>query len=713
MSNLSTEDIQSIIAMLTLRVGGESERRALLSMAFPDFTDRPAIEYGGTDADFSALLVDTLRKFGEIKSGTPALAALLRAFRPRVGDQARIDGWIAALIAPLLPAPLAGKQHVFISYAHDDRAFVTRLIADIQRSGVTVWIDESGLEAGTPNWETAIRTAIDAASVVVYVGSPAAALSNFVGAELAIAEARRCPIFAMWAAGNHWADCAPMKLIKAQYIDLRAATYTANLPTLIAALTGRAKPAPPPPAKRITHTVDDRFASYGIDMIGRDADLQTAFTELQAGVLFIVGVGGLGKSRLAYAVMQTGDYDGVVWLRLSEVTFAEEILIQLRRHYGDESLQTPAAALARVPTDGRLLLVLDNAEAVPRERRADFVQWIADLRERRAAVLVTARETWGEVRRSRKLQPTTLHPDDAARVVIEMARAEDVELPQPFDAAAFGAAARYHPRLIEFAVIKLSDFGAESVLTELRALTSQHAAEALNEMIGITLKQMDGRDGGQARACLRRLTACVGLFDEDAARAISGLDADAFADAVKTLRAFNFLRFDPNAARYQIDELVRIAAGTDADARRAHYDYYQAFAQRVDDDQTRYDRYLVMDADSDEFAAAFAWALGGDGGNDVAAAFRLANACINLLANRARWGQLLDWFTALEDRRAALDDATRAALWNSIGIVYMNHPLGSRAINLRRAVDAYREALRFYTTDAAPLNYAMTQYNLG
>ncbi len=36
-----------------------------------------------------------------------------------------------------------------------------------------------------------------------------------------------------------------------------------------------------------------------------------------------------------------------------------------------------------------------------------------------------------------------------------------------------------------------------------------------------------------------------------------------------------------------------------------------------------------------------------------------------------------------------------------------------RADNLRRAVDAYTEALRFYTADAAPLDYAMTQYNLG
>jgi len=40
-------------------------------------------------------------------------------------------------------------------------------------------------------------------------------------------------------------------------------------------------------------------------------------------------------------------------------------------------------------------------------------------------------------------------------------------------------------------------------------------------------------------------------------------------------------------------------------------------------------------------------------------------------------------------------------------------PTGDRAANLARAIACYEAALRFYTPEAAPLDYAMTQNNLG
>ena len=43
----------------------------------------------------------------------------------------------------------------------------------------------------------------------------------------------------------------------------------------------------------------------------------------------------------------------------------------------------------------------------------------------------------------------------------------------------------------------------------------------------------------------------------------------------------------------------------------------------------------------------------------------------------------------------------------------LEHPLGDRRANLRRAVDAHTDALRFPTPDTAPLDYASTQNNLG
>jgi tetratricopeptide (TPR) repeat protein len=51
---------------------------------------------------------------------------------------------------------------------------------------------------------------------------------------------------------------------------------------------------------------------------------------------------------------------------------------------------------------------------------------------------------------------------------------------------------------------------------------------------------------------------------------------------------------------------------------------------------------------------------------------------------------------------------------NNLGIAYANlasheEPVG----NLRKAIEAYNEALRFLTPEIAPLDYAMTQNNLG
>jgi tetratricopeptide (TPR) repeat protein len=60
---------------------------------------------------------------------------------------------------------------------------------------------------------------------------------------------------------------------------------------------------------------------------------------------------------------------------------------------------------------------------------------------------------------------------------------------------------------------------------------------------------------------------------------------------------------------------------------------------------------------------------------------------------------------------APLDYATTQ---NNLGLAYLRLAAHEQpAENLRRAIAAYEQALRFYTPDAAPLNYATTQNNLG
>ncbi|HOT92163.1 MAG TPA: tetratricopeptide repeat protein, partial [Anaerolineae bacterium] len=50
---------------------------------------------------------------------------------------------------------------------------------------------------------------------------------------------------------------------------------------------------------------------------------------------------------------------------------------------------------------------------------------------------------------------------------------------------------------------------------------------------------------------------------------------------------------------------------------------------------------------------------------------------------------------------------------NNLGLAYADLPTGDRGANLARAIACYEESLRFRTPEAAPLDYARTQYNLG
>lgn len=134
----------------------------------------------------------------------------------------------------------ASATHVFISYSRINLSFVQRLVADLRSSGITVWIDQSGLAPGTPDWETALRNAISKAHAVIYIASEEARKSRTVKDELRLAyEVHHLPIYPLWVAGTQWINCIPLGWGGTQYIDARGeAQYPSALHRLIAALSG-------------------------------------------------------------------------------------------------------------------------------------------------------------------------------------------------------------------------------------------------------------------------------------------------------------------------------------------------------------------------------------------------------------------------------------------------------------------------------------------
>ena len=81
---------------------------------------------------------------------------------------------------------------------------------------------------------------------------------------------------------------------------------------------------------------------------------------------------------------------------------------------------------------------------------------------------------------------------------------------------------------------------------------------------------------------------------------------------------------------------------------------------------------------------------------------------------REYWTQSILW---LDEAIAACqhlnDRETQAALFNSLGVAYIQLPEGAEIENTHRAIAAYNEAREIYTPKSAPAEHAMVQNNLG
>src|SRR5258707_13132378 len=91
---------------------------------------------------------------------------------------------------------------IFLSYARLNREFANRLVDDLARRGITLWIDTSKLEPGNADWEQAIREAIRDSQALIFVASPDSRRSRYVKGELSIAEMYSRRIFPVWMAGD-------------------------------------------------------------------------------------------------------------------------------------------------------------------------------------------------------------------------------------------------------------------------------------------------------------------------------------------------------------------------------------------------------------------------------------------------------------------------------------------------------------------------------
>ena len=70
-------------------------------------------------------------------------------------------------------------MHVFVSYSREDSEAALQFVTDLQRQGVTVWLDQKS-QRGGDDWIEAIQAAIDGCSHFVLLMSPSSIASNTV-----------------------------------------------------------------------------------------------------------------------------------------------------------------------------------------------------------------------------------------------------------------------------------------------------------------------------------------------------------------------------------------------------------------------------------------------------------------------------------------------------------------------------------------------------
>ena len=317
------------------------------------------------------------------------------------------------------PAP-----HIFVSYASADHARVAPLASVLERAGVSVWLDRTGIPGGV-NYGPEIVAAIKASAAVVLCCSAAAFASRNVRQEVALAWAHERPILPLFLERVAVPDDLAYWLEAAQWIevlDRPADDWLEDVRRALGRIGVSGALPPPVPPTGANGAGPVRLPTPLTALLGRDAEEGQIVERLGSHRLVtLTGPGGVGKTRLAIDAARAAASsfpDGVGFVDLSPLRDPALVLPAIAQAL--EVREVPGMpldrALAAAIGERRLLLVLDNLEQV-----VEAASGIAGLLTAcpRLAVLATSRVLLG-VRGESVLpvEPLPIPSDGEAMAVI-------------------------------------------------------------------------------------------------------------------------------------------------------------------------------------------------------------------------------------------------------------------------------------------------------
>jgi adenylate cyclase len=130
---------------------------------------------------------------------------------------------------------LAQAADVFISYSREDKDKVLGLADKLRAAGVSLWIDQGGIDAATM-WGEEIVHALDGAKVLLLMVSEAAVRSHNVIKEVVLASERKSHILPVHLEPTQLPPSFKYPLAGIQHIEFYQGEPAANLQTILRAL---------------------------------------------------------------------------------------------------------------------------------------------------------------------------------------------------------------------------------------------------------------------------------------------------------------------------------------------------------------------------------------------------------------------------------------------------------------------------------------------